>query len=297
MTCPSNPTEETFTVARLLTMGAAYLVRHGISEEEAPTQAEILVTEVLHISPGRLLLEQNRCATPAELERLRHLFLRCARGEPIQYIVGEWPFHNITLKTDPRALIPRPETEQLVERILHSEEWKNATSIVDIGTGTGAIILSLAKADTSQTRRFHAIDISPDALTLAQENAARLGLTNRVTFELADGASTLPQRSVDIFVSNPPYITTADTDALPPLILKNEPRTALDGGEDGLQIIRQIILDATLVLKPNGAIFLEIGDEQGLSVKRLLDCAGYSDATIFKDYAQHDRYAYGRIIG
>jgi release factor glutamine methyltransferase len=278
-------------------MGAAYLVRHGIPEEEAPTQAEILVTEALHISPGRLLLEQHRQATENEREQLRTFFLRCARGEPIQYIIGEWPFHNITLKTDARALIPRPETEQLVEHILHSEEWKLATSIVDIGTGTGAIILSLAKADTSGTRQFHAIDISPDALALAQENATRLGLSHRVTFELANGASTLPQRSVDILVSNPPYISTADTDALPPLILANEPRTALDGGEDGLQIIRQIILDATLALKPNGAIFLEIGDEQGLSVKRLLDCAGYSDVTISKDYAHHDRYAYGRIIG
>lgn len=296
MTCPSNVADTPPTVERLLQTGAAYLSRHGISPDEAPTQAEILVSETLQISPGHLLLQHQRLATEEELSTLRERFLRCARGEPIQYIIGEWPFHNISLKTDPRALIPRPETEQLVERILHSNHWKTTQRIVDIGTGTGAIILALAHADTTGQRQFHAVDLSPDALALAQENAHRLGLAHRVTFECADGASTLPLRSVDILVSNPPYISTADTDALPSLILHHEPRTALDGGPDGLHILRQIILQGTLALKPNGAIFLEIGDEQGLSVKRLLDCAGYTDVAIFQDYAHHDRYAYGRIL-
>lgn len=293
-TCPSNP--PVHTVAQLLEGGAAYLCRHQISPEEASTQAEILISEVLKIPTGRLLLEQQRIATTKELEALRAAFLRLAKGEPIQYVIGEWPFHNITLKTDARALIPRPETEQLVERILHSDVWQRATDIVDIGTGTGAIILSLAAADKSETKHFHAIDISPAALALAKENAERLGLHHRITFELADGVSTLPQRSFDILVSNPPYISTKETDALPPLILAHEPRTALDGGEDGLDIVRQIILDGTQVLKPGGAIFLEIGDEQGLSVQRLLDCAGYSQGQIHKDFAHHDRYAQATIL-
>lgn len=293
-TCPSNPSAH--KVTQLLEGGAAYLCRHKISPEEAQTQAEILVSEVLRIPPGRLLLEQQRIATVDEVEALRAAFLRLAKGEPIQYVIGEWPFHNITLKTDPRALIPRPETEQLVERILHAEVWQRATHIVDIGTGTGAIILALAAADKHCTKQFHAVDISPEALSLAKENATRLNLSKRVTFELADGASTLPQRAFDILVSNPPYISTKETDALPPLILDHEPRTALDGGEDGLDVLRQIILDGTQILRPGGAIFLEIGDDQGLSVQRLLDCAGYSQSQIHKDFAHHDRYAEATIL-
>lgn len=292
-TCPSN--SPTLTVAQLLETGTAYLCRHNISPDEAPTQAEILVSEALHIPAGHLPLERERLATAEEMECLRATFLRLAKGEPIQYVIGEWPFHNITLKTDARALIPRPETEQLVERILHSAIWRNAKDVVDIGTGTGAIILALAAADRQGNKHFHAIDISPAALSLAQENAKRLGLEDRVTFECANGASTLAAKSVDILVSNPPYISTRDTDALPPLILAHEPRTALDGGEDGLDILRQIILDGTQVLRSGGGIFLEIGDEQGLSVQRLLDCAGYTQANIYKDFASHDRYAQAYI--
>jgi release factor glutamine methyltransferase len=272
------------------------LCRHHIAAEEAPTQAEILVSEVLNIPAGRLPFERERKATEEELERLRAMFLRLANGEPIQYVIGTWPFHNIVLKTDARALIPRPETEQLVERILHSPIWAQASNIVDIGTGTGAIILSLAAADKRKEKHFRAIDISPDALSLAQENAARLGLADRVTYELADGTSTLAPKSVDILVSNPPYISTQETDALPSLILNHEPRTALDGGADGLDILRQIILGGTQALRAGGEIFLEIGDEQGLSVQRLLECAGYSNCRIYKDFGHHDRYAQASIL-
>jgi release factor glutamine methyltransferase len=238
----------------------------------------------------------ERMITEAQLVALRTAFLRVAKGEPIQYVLGQWPFHNITLKTDKRALIPRPETEQLVERVLHAPIWKRAIDIVDIGTGTGAIILALATADIQKEKHFHAIDLSPEALSLARENAIALGLENRVTFEVADGASTLPPRSVDILVSNPPYISTEETDSLAPLILAHEPRMALDGGKDGLEILRQIIFAGTQVLRPGGELFFEIGDDQGLSIQRLLTQAGYSQVRIYKDFAGHDRYAQATIV-
>ncbi len=294
--CPSN--EAGMTLGRLLEAGAAYLRKYGIAPQEAQSQTEILLSQAMGYQGPRLYLERDRIVPQPIIETLRTQFLRLSKGEPLQYILGSWPFHDINLKTDPRALIPRPETEQLVERVLQSPQWKTATAVADIGTGTGAIILSLAHArertSPGQTT-FTAIDLSPDALSLAQENARALKLDHRVTFQLANGASTLPQRSCDIIVSNPPYISTADTDALPSLILAHEPRMALDGGEDGLDILRQIVLDATLALRPGGRLFLEIGDEQGLSMRRILDRAGYTDVVIAKDFAGHDRYAEGSL--
>ena len=299
MTCPSNPTEETFTVGRLLTAGAAYLSRHGISPEEAQTQAEILLSELLHLSAPGLTLQRDRVLPEADVATLRGQFQRLAHGEPIQYLIGHWPFHDIELKVDPRALIPRPETEELVERILHSPQWPTARAVADIGTGTGAILLSLAHARRKRPDlppcTFTAIDLSPDALSLAKENAAALGLSDAVTFLQGDGLAPLEPASQDILVSNPPYIATKVVDALPSLILDHEPRLALDGGPDGLDILRGLILNATQVLRPNGRLFMEIGDEQGLSMQRLLDRAGYTQVTIAKDFAGHDRYAEGTL--
>lgn len=293
-TCPSDA--DAFTVGRLLEAGAVYLCRHGISAAEARNLTDILLSEALCFNTPRLMLERDRVVAEDLVERLRAQFRRLAHGEPIQYILGSWPFHEITLRTDARALIPRPETEALVERILRSECWARAEHIVDVGTGTGAIILALAHAARGTSRRFTAIDLSPDALSLARENAEQLGLTSAVTFVEGNGAGALGSQVCDILVSNPPYIASAVVDGLPGHILNHEPRLALDGGEDGLDILRQIILDGTQVLRPNGRIFFEIGDEQGLAMHRLLERAGYSDVRISRDFAGHDRYAEGSLL-
>lgn len=292
--CPSEETE--FTVGRLLTSGVAYLCRHGIEACEAESLAGILLSEALQVGMAQLQLMRNRAVDAPTVQVLRDQFKRLAANEPIQYILGSWPFHNITLKTDARALIPRPETEELVERILRSEVWQRTEQIADIGTGTGAIILALAAAARGTSKRFFAVDLSPDALSLAQENAKRLGLEEVVTFILGDGARVLAERSCDIVVSNPPYIATAEVNRLPGLILDHEPRMALDGGEDGLDILRQIIVDSTQVLRPNGRIYFEMGDDQGLAMQRLLERAGYSEVVIAKDFAGHDRYAEGTLL-
>ena len=140
------------------------------------------------------------------------------------------------------------------------------------------------------------MDLSADALALAQENAAALGLADAVAFRLGNGAAALLPDRCDILVSNPPYIASAAVDALPPLIREHEPRLALDGGEDGLIMIRQLLLDATQVLNPGGRLFLEVGDEQGLSMRRLLDYAGYAQVVIARDFAGHDRFAEGSLL-
>ncbi len=296
MKCPSE--DAAFTVGRLLEAGVAYLCRHQIAPEEARSQTEILLSQALGLQGPRLYLERERCLEPPLVETLRAQFVRLAKGEPIQYILGLWPFHEIELKTDARALIPRPETEELVERVLRSPQWASARSVVDIGTGTGAIILALAWASERAQpgkRQFTAVDLSEAALSLARENAQALHLEHCVQFIHADGASSLPQRSCDILVSNPPYIASATVDVLPDLILQHEPRMALDGGADGLDILRQIVLDATLVLRPGGRLFFEMGDEQGLAMRRILECAGYTEVVIAKDFAGHDRYAEGSL--
>lgn len=142
---------------------------------------------------------------------------------------------------------------------------------------------------------FTAVDLSPEALSLARENAEALGLGGHVRFVLGNGCSALAPGSMDIIVSNPPYIAAGEVDALPSLIRAHEPRMALDGGPDGLDILRQIVLDATQALRPGGRLFLEIGDDQGLALRRLLDRAGYTDVVIAKDFAGHDRYAEGTL--
>ena len=294
-TCPSD--RPALTVGQALSAGAAYLVRHGIAAQEAQTQAEILVEEALGIRAPGLALRRNEPVDEAAVARLRRDFCRLAAGDPVQYVVGHWPFHAIELKTDRRALIPRPETEELVERILRSRQWREARAVADIGTGTGAIALALAAAAQREGRAVAvtAVDLSPEALSLARENAQALGLAGAVDFVEGNGASQLAPGAFDLIASNPPYIASAEVDALPALIKDHEPRLALDGGADGLDILRQLVLDAALALRPGGRLFLEIGDDQGLSLRRLLECAGYTQVVVARDFAGHDRYAEGEL--
>lgn len=294
-TCPSEV--EPLTLGRLLEAGVAYLCRHGIAAQEAQVQAEILVEEALGIRAPGLALRRAEPVDEAVVARLRRDFCRLAAGEPVQYVVGHWPFHAIELKTDRRALIPRPETEELVERVLKSAQWREARAVADIGTGTGAIALALAAAARREGRSVAvtAVDLSPEALSLARENAQALGLSEAVTFVEGNGASVLAPGGFDLVVSNPPYIASAEVDALPALIREHEPRLALDGGADGLEMLRQLVLDVALALRPGGRLFLEIGDDQGLALRRLLECAGYTQVVVARDFAGHDRYAEGEL--
>ena len=285
------------TLGTLIRRGAAYLARHGVPPDEAPTQAEILAEEATGLTRGKLLLHREDIPPPETVARLREMLVRVAKGEPLQYVVGHWPFCGAELRVAPCALIPRPETEGLVERILRHPVWRTARFAADIGTGTGAIAIALALAAKAEHRpvEIHAIDLSPDALNLARNNAVDNGVKDLVFCDEGNGASGLAQGRYDFIVSNPPYIASADVDALPPLIRDREPRLALDGGPDGLDVLRQIILDATQALRPGGRLFLEIGEDQGLSVRRLLERAGYGDVVIARDLAGHDRYAEGSL--
>jgi release factor glutamine methyltransferase len=225
--------------------------------------------------------------------------VRLANGEPVQHVLGEWDFRKLTLKCDRRALIPRPETEDLVERVLkhlrtvYGDSGAEVPFVVDVGTGSGCIILSLAKEFGKGV--FLGTDISAEAITLARENAAKCGLDGIVKLAVADGLDEFDPESVDVIVSNPPYITTADCETLDPRVKDYEPRSALDGGVSGLDFYERFIGDAMNVLKPGGALFFEIGDGQGEALRELFEAYGFSGIRIEKDFAGHDRYAFGRL--
>ena len=267
----------------------AYLTSKGV--EDARVASELLMARLLATGRGCLAGYFAGEVTDRQLEAMRRGMKRLAEGEPVQYVLGEWDFRSLTLKCDRRALIPRPETEELVTRVLKFLKGRENPFTVDVGTGTGAIILSLA-SEFKGDGVFLGTDISADALALARENAARCGLAGRVKFAVADGLDDFDEpESFDVIVSNPPYIESAVCDTLEPRVRDWEPRLALDGGETGLDFYDRYLGDALNLLKSGGGIFFEIGAGQGERLRELMFEYGFDDIRIEKDYAGHDRYA------
>lgn len=202
-------------------------------------------------------------------------------GEPLQYILGEWEFCGHIINTDPRALIPRPETELLVEEALKFLSARGWGNVLDMCTGSGCIAAAVARAGHSVT----AADISPDALSLARENGAGLD----ITFVQSDLFAGITGK-FDAIISNPPYITTQEMEGLAPTVRDHEPHMALHGGNDGMDIYRKLVPESLNYLKPGGALFLEIGP---LAVAYILEETGFADVKIRQDYAGIDRIVYG----
>ena len=267
----------------------------GKKVPDARVASELLAARLLHLGRGMLAGEMTKDVPEKYLEAMRRGRARLVKGEPIQYVLGEWDFRTLTLKCDRRALIPRPETEELVTRVLGylntETQRRRGGLIVDVGTGTGAIVLSLAKEFRGEAA-FLGTDVSEDAIALAKENAVRCGLADRVKFAVADGLDDFDEpQCVDVIVSNPPYIETAVCETLDPRVKDFEPRLALDGGTSGLDFYERYLSDAVNLLKPGGAVFFEIGENQGEAVRQLMFDCGFNDIRIEKDYAGHDRYA------
>lgn len=267
----------------------------GKKVPDARVASELLAARLLHLGRGMLAGEMTKDVPEKYLEAMRRGMARLVKGEPIQYVLGEWDFRTLTLKCDRRALIPRPETEELVTRVLGylnaETQRRRGGLIVDVGTGTGAIVLSLAKEFRGEAA-FLGTDVSEDAIALAKENAVRCGLADRVKFAVADGLDDFDEpQCVDVIVSNPPYIETAVCETLDPRVKDFEPRLALDGGTSGLDFYERYLSDAVNLLKPGGAVFFEIGENQGEAVRQLMFDCGFNDIRIEKDSAGHDRYA------
>ena len=266
-----------------------YLEARGVPD--ARVASELLAARLLRVGRGLLGGALDKEAPAKFVEAMRRGMRRLAEGEPLQYVLGEWDFRTLTLKCDPRALIPRPETEELVTRALARLKGAEMPFVVDVGTGTGAIILSLAR-EFKGPGVFLGTDVSPDAIALAQENAARCGLAERVKLVIADGLDDFDEPGVvDLIVSNPPYVCSAVCDTLDPRVRDHEPRLALDGGSEGLDFYDRYLGDALNILKPGGAILFEIGEDQGEAVRKLMFDYGFDDIRIERDWAGHDRYA------
>ena len=281
------------TIAR----AGAYLRAKSVPDAEVA--AELLAARLLRTGRGTLAAHLEKEVPERFLEAMRRGMARLANGEPVQYVLGEWDFRHLTLKCDRRALIPRPETEELVTRVLaylnarSAMQPSSAPFVVDVGTGTGAIILSLAQ-EFRGAAAFLGTDVSEDAIALAQENAAKCALAGQVKFAVADGLDDFDEpECIDVIVSNPPYIESAVCDALDPRVRDYEPRLALDGGATGLDFYDRYLGDALNVLKPGGAVFFEIGEGQGGALAKLMADYGFADVKIEKDFAGHDRYASG----
>ena len=275
----------------------AYLDSKGVPDPEVC--AELMAARLLKCGRGTLAPFLEKESEEKHLEAMRRGMARLVKGEPLQYVLGEWDFRSLTLKCDRRALIPRPETEELVSRVLKYLQFRHSTFtapssklvVVDVGTGTGAIILSIAK-EFMGDGVFLGTDVSEDAIALAKENAQLTGLSERVKFAVADGLEDFDEpECIDVIVSNPPYIESKVCDTLDPRVKDFEPRLALDGGVTGLDFYERYLGDALNLLKPGGAVFFEIGENQGESLLRLFADYGFSNAKIEKDFAGHDRYA------
>jgi release factor glutamine methyltransferase len=283
------------TWAETIAKTEGFLCSKGVPD--ARVAAELLSARLLRIGRGMLTNEYSQQVAAPQLEAMRRAMRRLAAGEPLQYVLGEWDFRTLTLKCDRRALIPRPETEELVGRVLKflNSEKRDGRVIVDVGTGTGAIILSIAKEYQGDALLL-GTDLSEDAIALAKENAALCGLADKVRFAVADGLDDFDESGVvDVIISNPPYIESAVCDTLDPRVRDWEPRMALDGGASGLEFYERYLFDALNLLKSGGAVFFEIGENQGAALSRLMFEYGFEDIKVEKDYAGHDRYASARL--
>ncbi len=275
------------TVIELINTAADHFSEKGF--ENARLEVERLLGSILGLSRINLYLAFDRPVTGEERDTFRALCRRRLNHEPLQHIIETQEFGELTVKTDHRALIPRPETEQLA---CEAVEWlrdRTAPKIIDIGTGTGIIALSIAHE--IYDAEITAVDISEDALELARENAHMLGMESRVTFVRGFLLDDIPNAAVfDAVISNPPYVARGDISGLDPEVRDHDPHLALDGGEDGLDIIRRIVSTAHRVLSPGGMLMFECGDGQGGTIKDIIDKHNYyTPAEILKDIAGRTR--------
>lgn len=279
---------ERWTPRRILEWAVADFAKRGI--ESPRVDAEYLIAAALARSRIELYLDLDRPLNDEERAKIRALVERRRRFEPIAYIVGYRDFYKARFKVGPGVLIPRPDTEIVVEEALRRlpEDVEDAL-ILDLCAGSGAIGLSIL--GERPLARAVLSDISSDALSIARTNAGALGLSERVEYAEGDLFSALnPARRFDLIVSNPPYIPAADIEALAPDIREFEPHLALDGGEDGLDLHRRIAAQAAGFLKPGGSLIVEGGEGQAEAIAALhREHLGDEEARALSDYGGIDR--------
>ena len=261
----------------------------ALSGDDARGEAELLLAHALGVDRAWMIAHRDDTVAPALAGQVRCCVSRRAAGEPVAYIIGRRGFHAIDLSLTPDVLIPRPETEQLVDLALQRIPQSAKVDIADLGTGSGAVALAIAQA--RPRARVLATDASAAALEVARGNAARLGIGN-VEFAHGDWCAALGVRRFDVIVSNPPYI--AENDAhLRQGDLRFEPRMALASGVDGLDEIRAIVRDAPEHLNHGGWLLLEHGRDQGAALRVLLQQSGFAEVFTARDLEDRERVSGG----
>jgi release factor glutamine methyltransferase len=294
MTEPSSQDEQwgpPWTILKLLQWTTQFLE----SRSETPRlDAEILLAHSLGLKRMQLYTSYDRPLVGPELDAYRALVKRRSRGEPVAYIIGQRGFWTLDLKTDARALIPRPDTEVLVEEALARLDQETTGVVIDVGTGTGAIILAIA-SERPQAR-LAATDLSPEALALARENAEALGLSQRIAFFEGDLLLAVDEslRPAQMILSNPPYISSDEYVGLMPDVRLFEPRQALEAGEHGLDVYSRLLPMAYEALADEGFLLVEIGSTQAEAVVALFEQAGFCDVAVRRDYGDRARVVSGR---
>ena len=287
-----------WTIQKLLTWITEYLTKN---EVDAPRlSGELLLSHVLGLTRIELYTQFNRSVDKTDLDALHGLVKRAGQHEPVAYLVGRTEFYSIELEVDAHCLIPRPETELLVQKAIEFLRTREGTQhVCDLCTGSGCIAVAIAKnyPDTHVT----ATDICDAALAVAARNVAKYGLTERVQLLSGDlFAPLMPPLDVtqwDLIVCNPPYVSAAEYDALEKNVKDYEPELALRAGDDGLDVYRRIAEQIGQYLKPDGVLLLEIGYAQGPAVRELLEATGlFAEIAVEKDDQNNDRVVTARRV-
>ena len=276
------------TVSHTIAAAEAALAAAGI--DEARLDAEWMLADLLHLGRAELSL---RAHDPLDDETQKSFQLRVdkrARRIPLQYVLGWESFRGLRLKVDPRALIPRPETEELVD-LVAALPLPAESRVLDLGTGTGCLAIGLGRA--CMRWRFLAVDVSGKALALAGENVRRHRLGARIRLKRADlfaMESWTRPASFDLLVSNPPYVAESEWETLQPEVSGHEPRQALVAGPEGLDCYRALIPAAHVCVRPRGVLALEIGCDQAAAVRSMAEAAGWRDIRVKRDRHERDRF-------
>lgn len=281
------------TVLEAIQKSADFLGKKSVDSPRL--QTELLLAHLLKMPRMNLYLNFERVLTNEETGALRELVKRRGQREPLQHIVGSTNFCGIEIAVNKNALVPRPETELLAEagwNFLSTINHQSSTAL-DFGTGTGCISITLA-AKCPNAKNF-ALDVSADAIALAKQNAEKNKFAGRIEFVQGNGFAALPQNfQFDLLISNPPYIPTTEIETLQPEVKNFDPRTALDGGTDGLDFYRMFATQAKPFLKSEGKIMLEFGDGQAEAIRKIFEAENWIVEEIKSDYSQRERILIAR---
>ncbi|QEL14346.1 peptide chain release factor N(5)-glutamine methyltransferase [Limnoglobus roseus] len=284
--------ETAWTIKALLQWTTEHFTKKGLDSPRL--DAELLLAHVLNCKRIDLIVRYDELPTDAEKTAFRELVKKRLDRCPTAYLVGVREFYLLPFEVTPAVLIPRPDTETLVDAAIDFLKKRPTPTALDVGTGSGCVAVSLANAVKAAT--VTAADVSPDALAVAKRNAKRNGVADRVQFLNGNLFSPLSAgTSFDLIVSNPPYIPPVEIETLMPEVKDHEPRIALDGGTDGLAFYRRLSAESGRWLKPGGGLMVEIGHTQADAVRNLFESAGFQVGKTIKDRGGRPRVVVGKM--